>query len=62
MSSKPDQKQGQEKLEQWARERRERGETRPNQPAQNTHPREHRDADAGYLADSVERFDALLGR
>jgi hypothetical protein len=62
MSFKPDRQEGQEKLEQWARERDERGETRPNQPAQNTHPREHRDADAKHLETSVERFEALLGR
>ena len=62
MSSKPDRQEGQDKMEQWAHEREERGEERPNQPAHNTHPRENREADAGYLADSVERFDALLGR
>jgi hypothetical protein len=62
MSFRPDRQEGSEKLEQWAREREERGEVRPNQPALNTHPREHRDADAGDLERSVDRFEALLGR
>ena len=62
MSFKPDRQEGSEKLEQWAREREERGELRPNQPALNTRPREHRDADAGDLERSVDRFEALLGR
>ena len=62
MSFKPSHQQGTEKLEQWARERQERGEERPNQPAQNTHPREHRDADAQDLKTSVARFEQLLGR
>lgn len=62
MCFKPDRQQGREKLDQWAREREQRGETRLNQPALNTRPREHRDADAGDLERSVDRFEALLGR
>jgi len=63
MSFRPDRQEGQGKLEQWARERDERGETHsPNQPALNTHPRETREADARDLETSVERFQALLGR
>ena len=62
MCFKPDSKQGHEKLDQWARERDERGETRSNQPALNTHPRETREADAADLNRGVERFEALLGR
>ena len=62
MCMKPDRQEGREKLEQWARERRERGEERPNQPALNTHPREAREADDHDLDRSVERFEALLGR
>jgi hypothetical protein len=62
MSAKPDRQEGHDKLEQWAHEREERGETRPNQPAMNTHPRENREADAQDLETSVERFEALLGR
>ena len=62
MSFKPNHQQGSEKLEQWARERQERGEERANQPALNTHPREHRAADDHDLDRSVERLEALLGR
>jgi flagellar biosynthesis/type III secretory pathway protein FliH len=62
MSFKPHSQESQEKLRQWAREREERGETRGNQPAMNTHPREGRSPDADHLAASVERFEALLGR
>jgi hypothetical protein len=62
MSSKPDRQEGQDKLEQWAHEREERGEKRPNQPAMNTHPREMRKPDEHDLETSVERFEALLGR
>jgi hypothetical protein len=62
MSFKPDSRQSREKLDQWARERQERGEMRQNQPALNTRPREHRDADAHDLERSVNRFEALLGR
>jgi len=62
MSFKPDRQQGREKLDQWAREREQRGETRNNQPALNTHPREHRAADTDDLNRGVERFEALLGR
>jgi hypothetical protein len=62
MCHKPDRHEGREKLDQWARERQERGEERPNQPALNTSPREHRAADDHDLDRSVERFEALLGR
>jgi hypothetical protein len=62
MSFRPSSQESQEKLRQWAREREQRGETRHNQPAMNTHPREGRDPDAAHLAASVERFEALLGR
>lgn len=62
MCSKPGRQEGREKLDQWAREREERGEIRRNQPAKNTHPRENRDPDAADLARGVERFEALLGR
>jgi len=62
MSFRPNRQAGQEKLQQWAREREERGESRPNQPALNTHPREHREADAADLERSRDRFEALLGR
>ncbi len=62
MCFKPDRDVGREKLERWAHERRERGEERPNQPALNTTPREHRPADDHDLERSVERFEALLGR
>ena len=62
MCFKPDRQQGRDKLDQWAREREERGETRDNQPALNTHPREYREADTTELNRDVERFEALLGR
>jgi hypothetical protein len=62
MSFKPDRQAGQQKLEQWAREREERGQTPRNQPALNTRPREHREADAADLERSRDRFEALLGR
>ena len=62
MSFKPDRREGQQKLEQWAREREERGQTPRNQPALNTHPRANPDSDTQDLRVSVDRFEALLGR
>jgi hypothetical protein len=62
MSFKPHSQESQAKLRQWEREREQRGETRHNQPAINTHPREGRSPDAEHLAASVKRFEALLGR
>jgi hypothetical protein len=62
MSFRPNRQAGQEKLQQWAREREERGEKPRREPALNTHPRANPDPDTQDLRVSVDRMEALLGR
>ena len=62
MNHKPNRAEGQEKLQRWADERRERHAPEPGHQSENTHPRGNQDANGPDLKRSVERFEALLGR